>query len=378
MRRIGWIHVPGSYIAGFALATAVGLLRTGYVYLEHVTVGRTTSPLAPLIEELGAAWAAAAFFPVIIVLARRFPLDRRGWARNVPAQVGGALAFAIYHTTTMWATRAALFPLAGLGAYDYGRMPIRYAMEFPQQLITFSLVVALTHLYDRQRAAQERDLRISRLETQLVRARLDALRMQLNPHFLFNTLNTVSSVMYEDLAAADDVLARLGELLRRTMRGAEGQEVPLREELETLDLYVGIMRARFRDRLDVRIDADPAALRSLVPSMLLQPLVENAIEHGGRSDVDNRLAVAVSARAVGPVLRIEVRDTGPGAGDAEPRHGIGLGNTAERLAKLYGTEHRIATETMAGGGFRVTIEIPLREAPAGDTSQAPDAVVGAT
>jgi two-component system, LytTR family, sensor kinase len=367
MDMTGSIRVRWRVLLVFVLATAIGLLLSGYKYLGYVTAGRDVSPLGPLIEEVGAAWAAALAGPAMIRLARRFPLDRRGWPRRLPVHLAGAVVFGIYHTSAMWATRAALFPLAGLGTFNFGRMPVRYFMEFPQQLIVFGLVVALTYLYDRQRAAQERRLRIAQLEAELARSRLEALRMQLNPHFLFNTLNTVSSVMYESLDAADDVLARLSDLLRRSMRENAAAEVPLREELETLELYLGIMRVRFGDRLQVRIDAEQAALPALVPPMLLQPLVENAVEHGRHPTTDG-LDLEVSARVAGDRLRIDVRDAGLGAAAGELRRGIGLGNTAERLAKLYGEDHRFEAGDAAGRGFRVRVDLPFR--PAGERARA--------
>jgi two-component system, LytTR family, sensor kinase len=351
--------VPHVYLVGFALATAIGLLLSGYKYLGYVTAGRSVSPAGPLIDEVGAAWAAAAAVPAIVALARRFPLDRRGWLFRLPAHAAVALAYGVYHTSAMWATRAILYPLAGLGAFDFGRMPVRYVMEFPQQLIVYSLAVALIHLLDRHRAAQRRELRISQLETELVQARLDALRMQLNPHFLFNTLNTVSSVMYESLDAADEVLARLSELLRRAIREDEATEVELADELRTLDLYLGIMRVRFGDRLAVTIHTDEAAPTALVPAMLLQPLVENAIEHG-RDPAGGTLSIEITARIAGNVLGIEVRDAGAGATGGELRRGVGLGNTAERLVKIYGDAHRLDVGTLPGGGFRVRVEIPAR------------------
>jgi two-component system, LytTR family, sensor kinase len=359
MGLIRTVRVPRAYLLGFALATAIGLLLSGYKYLGHVTAGRSVSPIGPLIEEMGAAWAAALAFPAIIALARRFPLDRRGWLRRLPAQLAGAVAFGAYHTSAMWATRSALYPLAGLGVYDFGRMPVRYAMEFPQQVIVFFLVVVLTHLVDRQLAARRRELRIAQLETELVQARLDALRMQINPHFLFNTLNTVSSVMYDSLDAADDVLGRLAELLRRAIREDASHETSLADELETLDLYLGIMHARFGDRLVVRIDADPATRGALVPAMLLQPLVENAIEHG-RDPAGGPVAIEITAAVADNRLRIQIQDSGPGAGVGEMRRGVGLGNTAERLAKLYGDGHRMEAGSVKGGGFAVRLELPLR------------------
>jgi two-component system, LytTR family, sensor kinase len=358
MTMIRGVRVPGVWLVGAGLATAVGMLLSGYRYLEHVAAGRAISPLGPLINEVGAAWAAALAFPAVVALARRYRLDRRGWLRHTPAHLAGILAFGAYHTSAMWATRAALYPLAGLGPYDYGRMPVRYAMELPQQAILFGLVVTITYLLDRHLAARRRELEISRLETELLRARLDALRMQLNPHFLFNTLNTVSSVMYDSLEAADDVLGRLAELLRRAIREDESHEVPLEDELETLDLYLGIVRARFGDRLAVRIHADPEARAALVPAMLLQPLVENVIEHG-RDPADGTVSITLTARAAGDTLRLELRDSGPGA-SAELGRGVGLGNTAERLAKLYGDSHRLEVGSAEGGGFAVRIQLPAR------------------
>jgi two-component system, LytTR family, sensor kinase len=367
-------RVPPAFARGFCLATAIGLLLAGHRYLGFAAGGRAVSPFGPLIDEVGAAWAVALAVPLLMRLARRYPLDRSGWVRRVPLHVGAALGFGAYHTTAMWLSRATLYPLAGLGSYDYGRMPVRYAMEFPLQLIIFAIVIALTYMYDRQRAAQRRELRISQLETELVRARLDTLRMQLNPHFLFNTLNTVSSVMYEDLDAADEVLVRLGELLRRSMTVDQALEVPLHDELETLELYLGIMRARFGDRLDVASEIDDVAGAALVPPMLLQPLVENAIEHG-RAANDTVLHVRISAHATGDAVQIVVHDSGRGAGGGELRRGVGLGNTAERLGKLYPNAHRIESGSAAGGGFRVLVEIPFR--PAAAAAPRPAAPLGA-
>jgi two-component system, LytTR family, sensor kinase len=359
-------------VQGFALATAIGLLLAGHKYLGYVTGGRAVSPLAPVIDEVGAAWAVALAVPALVRLARRYPLDRSGWVRRVPLHLGAALAFGAYHTSAMWLSRAAAYPLAGLGGYDYGRMPVRYAMEFPQQLIIFGIVTALTYMYDRQRAAQQRELRISQLETEVVRARLDTLRMQLNPHFLFNALNTVSSVMYESLDAADEVLTRLGELLRRSMRDEQTHEVALRHELETLNLYLDIMRARFGDLLAVQVDAATQALDAPVPSMLLQPLVENAIQHG-RDPAAGVLHIEVACSVAGTALRIEVRDTGRGTRSGELRRGVGLGNTAERLRRLYGDAQRMEAGSTAGGGFRVLVEFPFRAAAAGTAEAAPRA-----
>lgn len=358
----------------FGLATAVGLMLFLYRFLDFVARGNPVSPLEPLIEEMTGAWAAVLLLPLVVALVRRWPLDRPGGWRRLPAYLVSAIAFGGVHTTLMWGSRATLFPLVGLGEYDYGRMPVRYAMELPNQLILFAAAVIATLLVDRRRAARERERRIGQLETQLARARLDTLRTQLHPHFLFNALNTISSTMYEDVRSADTMLSRLAELLRRAIREPEAQEVPLAHELETIELYLAIMKARFQDRLEVAIDVEPAIRSALVPSLLLQPLVENAIEHGAPPEAADPVRVEIRGQRAGDRLRLSVRDWGPGAGggvDFLEGGGVGLANTVERLAGLYGRDHRFDLADAPDGGLMVRIEIPYREiSPAASESAA--------
>jgi two-component system, LytTR family, sensor kinase len=360
--RPTWPRISyGRAAAVFGLVTLVGLLRFLYEYLEYVAVGVAADPVRPLIAELSGAWGAGLLLVPTIFWARRFPLDRPGWLARVPAHLLGAAVFAAAHTSFMWGFRAAAFPVLGLGAYDYGRMPVRYAMEAPQQLVVYAAFLTFTYLLDRYLASRERELRASQLEARLARAQLETLRTQLNPHFLFNALNTVSSVMYDDVRRADTVLSRLAELLRRTMRTSGEQQVPLAEELEVLEMYLDVMRARFGDRLQVEIAADDEARRALVPSLLLQPLVENAIRHG-EPPPPRPAQIAVRASREGERVAIEVRDNGPGIrGDwrALLGRGIGLSNTVERLAHLYGDGHRIELDDAEGGGLVVRIEIPF-------------------
>ena len=148
----------------------------------------------------------------------------------------------------MWGSRVLLFPLFGLGPYDYGKMPTRYFMEFPIQMLGYAIVVSLTMLYDRQ-------TRATQLEKSLAQAQLHNLRLQLQPHFLFNTLNTISAVMYENVHVADRMIARLSDLLRMSLEQGGAQEVPLEREIEFLKLYVETMKARFEERLNVAIEA---------------------------------------------------------------------------------------------------------------------------
>jgi LytS/YehU family sensor histidine kinase len=194
----------------------------------------------------------------------------------------------------------------------------------------------------------------------LARAQVKALEQRLHPHFLFNALNTVSQVMYEDLGAAERMIAGLSDLLRRALRASEAQEVPLAEELSLLDTYLEIMRARFCDRLAVAVSVDDDARTALVPPLLLQPLVENAIRHGADPS-SYRVDAALSVRKEGQRLLVELRDHGRGLAKGAPE-GVGLSTTAERLGALYGDAQRLSLENADGGGLRVRIELPFRDA----------------
>lgn len=357
--RLSWRH----WTIGFVACTAIGLLQFWYRYLEVLAMGGRTPIVKPLMEEVTAAWTAGLLILPVLAFVRRYPLRGAGWYRRLPLYLAMSIPFGLAHTTSMAAARSVLSPLAGLGAYDYGIMRIRYAMEYPTQLIVFTLIVASIHGVDHYRASRARELRTARLEGELARAELHNLRMQLDPHFLFNTLNTISAVMYEDVRAADRMLSRLADLLRWTMRHPSAQQVPLERELEFLGLYVEIMRARFGPALDVVVDVDSAALPALVPPLLLQPLVENAIRHGAPADGPARITVTGAVER--GMVRIVVRDNGPGLRmdpAAAMGQGIGLSNTAARLAALYGEGHRFELRDAEGGGLAVRIHVPFRRA----------------
>jgi two-component system, LytTR family, sensor kinase len=347
-------------LAAFAVFSVLGLLRFSYLYLDDLVRDRAGTLVLRLIEEGTGAYAALPLFFGVLWLFRRFPLDRPGWPGRVPVHVLGVLAYSALHTSMLWGARSVLAPLAGLGPYDYGRMPLRYAMELGSDVITYSVFVAVIIAARYYAALREREVGSARLERELAQAELRNLRLQLQPHFLFNALNTISATMYDQPEAADLMIGQLADLLRLSLRTAHTQEVPLRDELATLDLYVSIMRARFGDRLRVEVDAEPAARDALVPSLVLQPLVENAVRHGNATRLGFG-AVAVRAHRRGDELALEVHDDGPGVAPGQDvlRAGLGLSLTADRLRLLYGDRHRFAAGNAPGGGFAVTIAIPF-------------------
>jgi signal transduction histidine kinase len=232
--------------------------------------------------------------------------------------------------------------------------------SFQNNFFLYGLLTGVAHALHYARKYRER-------ETQLVQARLDVLKAQLHPHFLFNALNTISSLVHHDAAAADRMIARLSGLLRRALDEAGTSEVPLREELAFLESYLEIEQARFEDRLAVSWAVDPAALDARVPHLILQPLVENAIRHGIAPRATPGV-VRISAERANGSLRLEVRDdgvglpAGGGASAADGARGVGLRNTRARLAALYGADHRLELSAGGTGGTILTMVIPFRPA----------------
>jgi signal transduction histidine kinase len=347
------------------------LLMFAYEYLDRVARQESVNPLVPLIEEGTGVLNAGLLYFAVRWLARRLPVTRDGWAATMPLHAVALLAFSLTHTTMNWLSREALFRAAGLGDYDYGLMPVRYAMELPIDIILYTVFVVSTWTGDRRDAARQSALDRERLEARLAQARLQNLQLRLHPHFLFNALNTISSVMYQDPVAADTMLARLSELLRHALRTAELQEVPLAVELEALDHYLALLDARFGGDFVCTREVGAAAAAALVPSLVLQPLVENAVRHGGLAHAgQGRVALRIAREA--DRLVVQVDDDGPGAaGGRDVLHeGTGLGATAERLRLLYGDADAVTAGNLDGGGFRVTLRLPWREATPSGTSPA--------
>ena len=228
-------------------------------------------------------------------------------------------------------------------------------------LLIYWVIVTVGHALGYYRKYHERELRAAELEKRLTEAKLQALQMQLNPHFLFNTLNAISSLMHKDVEAADRMIVRLSDLLRLALERTDAQEVPLREELAFLDRYVEIEMIRFGKRLTVHKDIGPDILDALVPNLILQPLVENAIRHG----IEPRAKpgrIELRARLENGMLQMQVTDNGAGLPENEsPEEGIGLSNTRARLQQLYGDAHHFELGKAAGGGTIVSLRIPIRK-----------------
>jgi two-component system LytT family sensor kinase len=349
-----------SLISALVVATA-SLLKFWYLYLDDLARDRSGTFVHRALEEGTGLFAATVLVPAIVWTSRRFRFGEAPWWRLVPIHLGVAIVLSIAHTTLMGVSRAIVFPLVGMGSYDYGVMRWRYPMEFSNFVVMYAIFVGALNLFDYYRELRNRQIAAAELETRLAQAQLQNLQLQLQPHFLFNVLNTISSVMYEDIARADTMLAQLSDLLRRTLRRPDAQQVPLEEEIETVRMYVRIMQERFGDDLRVEVTMDPDVAQMLVPQLLLQPLVENSIRHGaGKTPLE---VTVRAARSEGELL-LRVSDNGPGLQSATIEKGIGLTNTAERLAALYGERHRLIFDNIPGGGLMVSVRIPLQAATA--------------
>jgi two-component system LytT family sensor kinase len=250
--------------------------------------------------------------------------------------------------------------------------------QFHIQVATFWVILGIGAAFEYYGKYRERELSASQLESRLAQAQLDVLRMQLQPHFLFNTLHTISAFMQEgEIDAADRMISRLSDLLRLALETAGAQEVPLRQEMDFLRRYLEIQQIRFQDQLRVTIDVPDDLLDAAVPSLLLQPLVENAIKHGVTPRAEGGEVSVRVARDDGD-LHIAVRDDGPGLPASSqhppagsPGSGVGLANTRARLVQLYGDKHRFTVGNHPDGGALVELSLPFREAAEGTSALQP-------
>jgi signal transduction histidine kinase len=357
-------HLRGPWLwAGVGIGLVVLLaLRLVYQIFHDVADGNPGEVPERVFEELTGIGTAIPLVALAVWLVQRVPIVQRRWWRPLLVHGGAFAVITVAHTTAMLLVRGALAPRLGFDGYAPHLSFARYAFEAANDVLPVAVLLGALALADHLLAARERERRAAALERSLLEAELRALRLQLQPHFLFNALNTISSTMYEDPAAADALLGRLAELLRTSLRTTHAHEVALRDELALLEQYLGLMRARFGDRLVVHVDAPAAVGACLVPSMLLQPLVENAVRHGGVS-ATGRGVVRVRVARVGPEIELRVHDDGPGlAPGRDPlASGTGLAATARRLQLLYGDAHALRASD-APGGFEVIVRIPAREA----------------
>jgi two-component system, LytTR family, sensor kinase len=347
-RWIVWLLV----LAGWTVLAIFFAVSSSLTYVVTYQPPRWRLTLVMALTEW---YAWAVLTPLVAWLARRYPIRRGFVTKALFVHVPAGLVLAIVKVALTRVLRLPIVP-----SVEYFQIS-----DLSTHYIMYWALVAAVHALTYYRAGREGELRASQLEARLADARLQLLKMQLHPHFLFNTLNAISELVHEEPATADRMIASLSELLRESLDAGADDQVTLARELQLLDRYVDIQRARFGDRLDVRVEVEPEARAALVPILILQPLVENSIRHGLAARVR---AEHVQIRAVrrDDRLILEVADDGIGLGpDGAAREGIGLGNARARLQALYGPDQSVDVLDVGGGGVLVRLTMPWRSEDAG-------------
>ncbi len=353
---------PGRTVLRFAgigaFWTLVGLAFASQFYLSSTLLGRAVTWGQAISYSLGDWYVWALLSVPILMVARRFPPEGTQVWRTAGIHLAAALVCSLVYVLLRSAVGVAHGWLAeepvGFGEVFQPLL----VKTYPCNLLVYGVIVTISHAVDYYRKYHERTVHALELEKHLTEARLQSLLRQLKPHFLFNTLNGIASLMHSDVNAADKMLVRLSELLRLTMHHPGQPLTKLRDEIAFIEKYLEIERIRFRDRLTAQVFVEPGVLDAEVPSLLLQPLVENAIRHG----IEPRPGpgrIAIGARRDGAQLLLTVRDNGAGVPPGGfKREGIGLANTRARLRELYGERHEFTLANHPEGGLEVRISLP--------------------
>jgi two-component system LytT family sensor kinase len=351
-----------------ALCVVFGIVETLQQHIGNVARGDETPLVRTAMFNLLPWLPVLPVMPVIVWLAERWPLDQGRWKRSLPLHLITMLVFILFHQYLSARIMVALFSKPLDFSFMFGKMlSVRFAID----ALVYWTGIGVTWAARVSQAAREREQAAARLEATLVEARLGALRDQLNPHFLFNTLNAISTLaLRDDRYAVVGSISALSDLLRRSLDTRQVQEVPLAEELELAGRFLEIQQIRFGDRLTIVREIPADLMEVPVPVMILQPLLENAFQHGV-SAVTGPVTVGISARRDGHLLILEVSDTGSGLRMTPQPDGIGLRNTRERLRHLYGDRGTLQLEEAAGGGrgtiARVTLPLSIHgEGPEGE------------
>ena len=356
-------RVPVRVIVGVATALGFFSAFAAFYFISTFTEKPAGFPLL-LALNLSYWYSWAVLTPGILWLTRQFPFERATWKAAIPVHLAGVVVAVLLHVAMAVASRMATYWVVG-ESLDSWLMEFQemFFLNFDWEMMTYWTIVGVGHAIRYHYQVRAKELSAAQMETRLVEAQLQTLQRQMQPHFLFNTLNTISALMHRDVDAADAMIARLSDLLRMSLQRVGVQEVDLKEELDFLSKYLEIEQTRFRDRLSVVFDIQADTLDALVPNLLLQPLVENAIKHGiGPRPTPGQ--IVVRSRRVGAMLELDVQDNGVGLSAArltDFNRGVGLSNTRSRLDHLYGSLHRFEFRQPAEGGLLVLIAIPMAE-----------------
>jgi two-component system LytT family sensor kinase len=348
LRGSGWV----------ALWSLVGLAIASEIYLSSNFLGRSITWGEAISDSLEDWYVYGILSLGVVWLARRFPPEGGSRWAKAGIHLAAALAFSVVYIVARTIVGEVDSWIAGEPASFSEIFHPLLVRTFPFNLLVYGVILTVSHALDYYRKYHERTVQTLELEKHLTEARLQALLHQLKPHFLFNTLNGIASLMHTDVDAADKMLVRLSELLRITMAHTGAPQTSLREEVAFIERYLDIEKIRFRNRLDVMIAIDEDAIDAQVPSLILQPMVENAMHHGIEPHSRmGRIEILGSRRGDNLVLTISDNGTGIPDGGLK-REGIGVANTRARLAELYGAHQKFEMANRPEGGLCVSITLP--------------------
>jgi sensor histidine kinase YesM len=357
-----WFH----WALIWAIWTFIGLVFTFQYYFATYRSERPIELSNALYIQMAWAYLWALVTPLVLRLAHHFPIEKQHWLRHSLVHLFSGVIVSCIVTALGHVTLYLRFAYPAGRAFSFSRMTGFILENFSEGTGTYLLIILASYAFSYYQRYRQGELRASQLEAQLSQAQLQALKMQLHPHFLFNTLHSISALLHKDTEAARKMISRLGDFLRLTLENGGTQEVTLEQEMEFLKCYLEIERIRFQDRLTTRIEVAPQALDSHVPNLILQPIVENAIRHGIAPRSTPGL-IEIRAEQENEWLRIKVRDNGPGLPVNRStgnlfKKGLGLVNTQKRLDRLYGAAHRFELANAPEGGLVVTLEFPSKSA----------------
>lgn len=379
-RRDPWLWLKAHpmvrvWAISIAVWSAIGVALAVTEYLSATPMGLSNRFASLLALQLSDNLTYIPMTPLAYVVALRYPLQRERWGQRALLLLAVGIAFVLSHVLlrgftpySLWNPQLQHWERAvtvswGQGLQIHGSVLARSLLSnaLLDLIFVYTSIVLIGHAVAYHQSFRQGELRKSQLESQLARARLEALRSQLQPHFLFNTLHSISSLMLTDTRAADRMMTLLSELLRKSLASDASQLVSLAEELQFVDTYLAIETIRFEERLQVVRDIPPETLEAQVPYLLLQPLIENAVRHGvARISSVGRIRIAARRSARG--LELCIADNGPGmpaAAGAARRGGLGLRMTEERLRNLYGSAYELQIRESDEGGADVRLLIPL-------------------
>jgi signal transduction histidine kinase len=353
------------------VATMLSIVSSVLAVQFTISLGKPATHWRSIVALNFSYWYIWALFtPAIVWLSQHFRLERQSLVRSLVVHVPGVALFSLAHIAVMGAVQWWLAATAGRSLSWWLEVKRSTLQNFDWEMMTYWAIAGLSHAVLYYRESRDRAVRASQLETRLIEAQMATLQQQLQPHFLFNTLHAISTLMHRDVEAADRTLMRLSDLLRMTLENVGQQEVTLQTELDFVSKYLEIERTRFADRLIVTFNIDPVALDSLLPSLLLQPLVENAIKHGIAKKAGPG-HIEISAKHQHGKLCIEIRDDGAGLSDsglAALQKGIGVSTTRARLQHQFGADFRFEFHRQEPG-LAVVIAVPWRIERGQDTAR---------